>query len=182
MSDIVISSIISIVGVLISVTVSVIITRVQYKVELEKIRRHLEQEYAKSLFDKRIETYPQLFNLLSSYGKTIQYNKQNIENLIELRNSLDNWNNQNGIFFSKDTAKLSARFRRFLHSILDNGAKYEIQKEDWKLIEKVMERFEMSLKAEIGVTKMPPVSNLEGIEEVYDLLERQKGVIEGKTK
>jgi hypothetical protein len=180
MSDTVVASLISIVGILISVSVSVIITRVQYKIELEKIKRRLEQEYAKSLFDKRIETYPQLSSILGTYGKAIQYNKQNIENLAEFRNNLDAWNNQNGIFFSKATARLSARFRRYLHAILDGGAKYEIQKEDWDLISEVIERFGMSLKSEIGVASMPTVSSLEGIEQVYANLDEKTRIIEEK--
>ena len=117
---------------------------------------------------------------MSSYGKVIQYNRQNIENLNELRNNLDNWNNQNGIFFSKATAKLSSKFRKYLHALLDAGAKYEIQKEDWNLISDARERFEMSLKSEIGVASMPTVSSLEGIEKVYADLDGKTRIIEGK--
>ena len=171
MSDTVIASIISIVGVLISVSVSIFVTRVQYKGELEKIRQQLEQKYVKSLFDKRIEIYPQLFTLLSNYGKIIQYNKQNAENLNELRNNLDNWNNQHGIFFSRDTAKLSSRFREYLHVMLDVKAEYKIQNKDWELIEDARQSFEMSLKSEIGVANMPTVSKLEGIEKMHKRLD-----------
>jgi hypothetical protein len=180
MSDTVIASIISIVGVLISVIVSVIITRTQYKVELEKIKKHLEQEYLKSLFDKRVETYPQLYNLLAGYGKIIQYNKQNTKSLIKLRDELDNWNNQHSIFFSRATAKLSSRFRAYLHSILSKGTNSEIQQEDWDLIHNIMERFGMSLKSEIGVASMQPVGNLEGIEDVYKLIEGRIEELERK--
>ena len=63
MSDTVVVSIISTLGVLISVSVSVLVTRLENKAELEKIKRELEQEYAKLLFEQRVKAYPELFRV-----------------------------------------------------------------------------------------------------------------------
>ena len=79
---------------MISVVASLLATKQRNKTELQKIKIELEQKYAKSLFDKRVEVYPQLYEILSSYGKTIQYDKNTIENLIEFRERIDNWNNK----------------------------------------------------------------------------------------
>lgn len=171
--DTIITSAISIIGVLISVTVSVIITRQQYKVEMEKIKKQLEQAYAKSLFDKRLETYPKLYSLLSGYSKTIQYNKQNAKNLLEFRDEVDKWNSQYSFFFTGSTGKLSGSFRGYLRALLADGIKSKIQEDDWKTIRKILHHFEVSIRSEIGVTTIEPASNIVGIDEVYKFIEER---------
>jgi hypothetical protein len=171
--DTIITSAISILGIIISVSVSVIITRQQYKVELEKIRRQLEQAYAKSLFDKRVETYPQLYNLLSSYSKTIQYNQQNVKNLLEFRDAVDKWNSQYSFFFTGSTGKLSGSFRGYLRVILAEGVKSKIREDDWKTIRGILRHFERSIRSEIGVTTIEPAGNVERIEEAYKFIEER---------
>lgn len=89
MPDTVVVSIVSILSVLISVSVSVFVTKLENRAELEKIRRELEKEYAKLLFEQRAKAYPELFSLLSGYSKVIGYKKQNIGNSIDFRDSLD---------------------------------------------------------------------------------------------
>ncbi len=73
-------------SIVISVVVSVIITTSQRKSDMAKLRVELQQQYAKSLFDKRVEVYQELYFLLSGYGKRIQYGQQTKENLKELAN------------------------------------------------------------------------------------------------
>ena len=180
--DAIITSAISVLGVIISVLVSVIITRQQNKIELEKITRQLEQAYAKSLFDKRLETYPKLYYLLSSYRKTIQYNKQNVKNLIEFRDALDNWNSQYSLFFTESTGKLSGTFRWYLKTILAKGAKSELRKDDWITIRNILHHFEKSIRSEIGVSTIEPVSNIEGIEEVYRFIDERTQEIENLSE
>ena len=107
MSDAIIASIISAVGVLVSVNVSIWVTRLQNKSELDKLKRELEQQYAKSLFEKRIEVYPELYNLFSSYAKMIRERQANAKNLIELKEKSDNWNSRYSIFFTEATKKVS---------------------------------------------------------------------------
>ena len=180
--DAIITSAISVLGVIISVMVSVIITRQQNKVELEKITRQLEQAYAKSLFDKRLETYPQLYYLLSNYGKTILYKKQNVKNLIELRDAIDQWNSKYSLYFTGPTGKLSGTFRSYLKTILAKGSKSKIRDEDWKNVRRILYHFEKSIRSEIGVSTIEPVSNVEGIEEVYRFIDERTQEIEGLSK
>jgi len=180
--DAIITSAISVLGVIISVMVSVMITRQQNKVELEKITRQLEQAYAKSLFDKRLETYPQLYYLLSSYSKTIQYNQQNVKNLLELRDAIDDWNSQYSLFFTGSTGKLSGTFRGYLRTILAEGPKSKIRDEDWKNIRRILYHFEKSIRSEIGVSTIEPVSRVEGIEEVYKFIDERIQEIENFSK
>jgi hypothetical protein len=166
-----IPSVISIIGILISVSVSVFVTRQQSKIELEKIKKHLEQEYAKSLFDKRVETYPQLYNLLSDYNKKILYNQQTARNLLEFRDAVDKWNSQYSFFFTGATSILSWRFRKYLKALLANGDNSQIQEGDWKTIRRILGHFERAIRSEIGVTSIEPASNIEGIDDVYKFIE-----------
>ena len=56
---------IPVITIFISVITSVIIATMQNRAEINRIYKELEHKYAKSLFDIRVETYPQLHNLLA---------------------------------------------------------------------------------------------------------------------
>lgn len=159
--------------IVISIFTSVIITRSRNKAELKKIKVELEQNYAKSLFDKRVEIYPPLYNLLSGYGKKIQYHQQTKENLREFRESIDNWNSQYSIFFTNATRKISYRFRKFLQALLLEPDLIIIVDEDWEAIHKIMLVFEDSLRSEIGILDTKPAGEIKDIEKVYSFIEEK---------
>ena len=92
--------IVPLITVIISVIASVIVATMRNRAELNKIYKELEQRYAKSIFDKRVEVYPSLYELTSSYQKTIQYKECNRDTLRNLRTKIDDWNSKNSIFFS----------------------------------------------------------------------------------
>ena len=172
--DTIVTSAISMLGVLISVTVSVIVSRQQNKIELEKIKRQLEQAYAESLFDKRLEIYPQLYNFLSNYRKAILYGKQNVKNLLEFRDTIDQWNSQYSFFFTGSTGRISGKFRGYLKDLLAKGKNSKIEDDDWKAIQEILRYFEISLRSEIGVSTIEPASQIEGIEEIYRFIEQRR--------
>src|SRR5262245_9467614 len=146
MSDVIIASIISVVGVLLSVNVSLLVTRWQNRSEIDKLKRELEHQYAKSLFEKRIDVYPELYNLFSSYAKMVRDGQANAKNLIDLREKNDNWNNRYSIFFTEATKKVSYKFRFYLQDLLRNGKNSEIREEDWDAIIKMILHFETCLR------------------------------------
>ena len=149
------------------------------KTEFNKIKIGLEQKYAKSLFDKRIEVYPELYNLLSSYAKLIGYNQQTIDNLIEFRDNIDKWNNKYSIFFTASTSTISARFRGYLRKLLSDGTKSRVTIEDWKAIGKILFHFEQLLRAEIGILDTKPVGEPKDIKNVYEFIEEKRTVKRG---
>jgi hypothetical protein len=83
---------VSIFTVAISVIASLIVTIIRNKTDFRKLKIEFDQKYAKSLFDKRVEAYPELYEILSGYGKIIQYKQNTVKNLIEFRNKIDAWN------------------------------------------------------------------------------------------
>jgi len=161
---------ISILGVLISVIASVSVARYQNKSALEKIKKELEQQYAKSLFEQRVKIYPKLFEMLSGYGKTIAYKKNNLENLRKFRDGLDEWNSANAIFFTEATARLSGKFRGYLSNLLTNDNS-TISDNEWEAVRTIIRAFENSIRAEIGVIDMPPVGTAKELDKMYEFID-----------
>lgn len=158
---------------IISVVSSVVVTTLQNKSQLQKIYKEQEKAYEKSLFDKRIECYPELYCLLSDYTKKIQYKQQNCENLIKLRNEIDKWNSEKSIFFSPNTTRISARFREYLNALLDKRQSQEVSENDWIFIKRIIQIFESSLKADIGVFDLPTVGTTPLLSKAYQELDSE---------
>lgn len=171
MSQNMVSLLIPVITVIISVLTSVFITAIRNKAELAKIQKETELRYSKSLFDKRIEIYPELYNSLSSYDKLIQYNKQSIESLREFRDKVDEWNSRNSLFFTEATTKISSRFRKYLRILLQRNQQNTISNEDWNDIQKIIVHFEHSLKAEIGIYDTKAVGLIKDIERIYKFID-----------
>jgi hypothetical protein len=140
-----------------SVTTSVVVTALQNRSQLQKIRKEHEQGYEKALFGKRIELYPQLYCVLSEFIKAIQSGQQSRESLLKFKEATDKLNSENAIFFSLHTAQISGRLRKYLILLLDEECTKAITDENWKRLWKVIERFENSLKADIGIFNLPVV-------------------------
>jgi len=181
MSDTFVVSLISIVGVLISVVASVNVARFQNKAALEKIKKELEQQYAKSLFEQRVKIYPGLFETLSSYNKAIAYNRHNTENLREFRDNLDKWNSANAIFFTEATARLSGKFRGYLADLLANSNS-NISDTEWEAVRAIIRAFENSLRAEIGVINTPPAGTLKELDKTYEFIDGRRTHESSKPK
>jgi hypothetical protein len=182
MPDSMIAPLISTIGVLISVIVSVMVARLQNKTELEKIKKELEQQYARSLFEERVKSYPELHALLSGYAKIIQYKKGNIKNLTEFRNALDEWNNKYSIFFTESTARLSGKFRYYLTDLASDGNGSKIEAEDLDATKKMIRAFEDSIRAEIGVIDTPPAGTLRELDKVFEFIDTRRASLGGGRK
>lgn len=164
---------IPIITLIVSVISSVVISTRRNKVEMHKVQVEFEQKYAKSLFDKRIEYYRELYELLSNYGKTLLYKKQNVENLSKFRISLDEWNNKYSIFFTNATARISSKFRRYSNSLLSYSQDESIKVDDWVTIRKILGFYEKSLRSEIGIYDTKPVGEFEAIDKVYEFIDKR---------
>lgn len=165
------SELVQILSIIFSVAVSVIISTSQRKSDLAKLRVELQQQYAKSLFDRRVEVYQELFFLLSGYGKKIQYGQHNKENLIAFSEQMDLWNSHNAIFFTQSTRRVSHKFRYFLRVLLSSHASTEITVDDWDAIHRIMLAFEDAIRAEIGIFDTPTPGELQALEKVISFVD-----------
>lgn len=173
MSDQSIQIIIPIVTVIISVVTSVIVTALRNKAELNKIKEESIQKFAKSLFDRRVEIYPELYNLFSAYGKTIRYKQQSIENLSKFKETFEQWDSKYSIFFTRPTRRLSAKFQVYLKVLLSTYSNISIQDEEWNAMLEIIVAFENFLRAEIGVLDIRPAGEYKGIERVYSFIDER---------
>lgn len=162
-----------ILSIVISVVVSVIITTSQRKSDMNKLRVELQQQYAKSLFDKRVDVYQELYFLLSGYGKKIQYGQQTKENLKEFGEQVDLWNSRNAIFFTQPTRRISYKFRYFLRVLLSNHAISDVTDEDWDAIHRIMLAFEDAIRAEIGIFDTPSPGELQALDKVLAFVDEK---------
>lgn len=139
---------ISTLTVIVSVGVSIFVTWIKNKADLARIKTELEQKYSKTLFDKRVELYPQLYSLITSFGKLMQYKSVAKDDLIELRAKIDDCDNKCSIFFTQPTRRMFGSFRKFLIRLTDNDNLNEAYKKELYEYFVVIER---SLRTELGI-------------------------------
>jgi len=136
----------------VSMVVSILAILFQRLFELYRLRQEQGHSYAKALFDKRVEYYPQLYNYLSEYAKVIRSGNQSLENLAAFKKAIDVWNSQYSLFFTRHTSKFSAKFRFYLGKVLHGRqAAMELSAQDWENIRRLIGMFESFLKSEIGI-------------------------------
>ena len=157
------------IGVLSTIT-AVYVASLRNKAELNRAILLLEQSYSKSIFDKRLEVYPELYRILSSYAKTLEYDEQTPVNLRAFRNSMDEWNSQYSVFFGSTSTKISYRFRHYLDVLLSPEHE-EIKEEEWSSIRECIVHFEKSLRTEIGARSLSPVADLENADIVLTYMD-----------
>jgi hypothetical protein len=167
--------IIATISAMVSLIVSLLATSLKNRTDLLRVQKEQEHGYAKALFDKRVEYYPQLFNYLSDYAKIIRSNKQNADNLAEFKSAVDEWNSKHSLFFTKSTAKFSSKFRFLLGSVLKNDLPSEFSNKDWERLRMLIGCFEDFLKAEIGIFVAKPVGDVEGYADAFKSID---GMIE----
>ena len=166
-----VSILIPIISGVITLIASLWLTTLKNKTELRKIQTQQEQNYTKSLFDKRIEVYPKLYSMFSDYEKLIRDNKQSIESLHTLKDDVDLWNTQFGIFFTDSTTNISFRFRKYLNLLLTNDSGSNISIDDWNLVQKILLTFEKSLRTEIGIYHTKAAGESEEVKNIYIKIE-----------
>ena len=170
----------AVITVLVSVTSSIIITAYQSRIEISKLRKLLEQQYAKSLFDKRLDVYPNLYRVLSRYAKIIQYNQNTVANIIQFRDDLDKWDIENALLLTSNTSRLAGKFRHYLDTILSEGKKSKITENEYHAIWKMIAWYEHIIRKEVGIIDtLPPGESERRLEEVLKYIDDvRKGGVE----
>ena len=140
--------------------------------ELIKIRIESERNFAKSLFEKRVEHYPILYQILSDYAKKIKYDRNDIDNLKEFREKIDEWNSKCSLFFSPQTGNFSARFRHFLGHLMHDNVPNSIIENNWEPILYMIGKFERFLKSEIGIIDIKPIGEIDEIKEIDNYMSK----------
>ena len=101
----VIVAFIALAGILISVFLSLFTSRKQLRIELEKHEKTLKTEFDKKLIDKRLNSYQDLWELLSYLNKGVLSskfkNKELKEHIEHILSEIEDWYEKNGLLFFK---------------------------------------------------------------------------------
>ncbi len=149
-----IAAVIALVGVLVSITSSFFVARFAAKNERERIKQQLHNVYSERIVTERINSYPQLYDLVSSFLKTV-YDGSFVEegSIFQLKDSVRKWDGKHAMFMGSQTQHDMYLFRKALDSFCDSfdESNREYAMNDLEELWKSMTRLELSLKADVGV-------------------------------
>ena len=154
MSMEIVASLIALAGVLISVVVSLLVNTRQTNIEIQKLRTEILQNFNSKLFEKRLEVYPDLYNSLSDFITTIQYDSITNAALEKLLEEMHAWRKYS-ILFSARTGLIGYELNSMLHEMTrksDDELKVDFESpESRKALRRKIQRFELALKNELGI-------------------------------
>lgn len=149
-----IAAAIALFGVVVSVTSSFFVAKFAAKNEREKIKQQLHNVYSERIVSERIKSYPKLYDLISSFLKTV-YDGSFVEEgrVSQLSDAVGKWDGAHAIFMSSQTQHDMYLFRKALGSFCNSfdENKREYVTIDLEELWKCMTRLELSLKADVGV-------------------------------
>ncbi|MEM7796232.1 MAG: hypothetical protein AAF579_17490 [Cyanobacteria bacterium P01_C01_bin.118] len=143
--------VIAIASGLLTLVASSLIAVYQSRTEFRKLRKQLEQTYTTSLFDKRLDLYPVLFQALNHLNHKIEYGSPNREQLIEFQHQYDDWISSHAILLTPTTAKAVWGYHNYLIDVLEQYHDGPIPLEQWIEIRNIQTVIGKFLRAEIGV-------------------------------
>lgn len=152
MSTEILASILALSGIVFSVLISYLSSRLQIKNELQKLRIEAESAYTSKLFEKRFEVYPKLFEITSSFAKKIRSGETTLPDYDSFVQQMYEWDNKNSIFVSPITLQELVEMLQLIRKSNKAFRKNGISKKDLReeFIPQLTD-LELSLKTELGV-------------------------------
>lgn len=150
----VIAALIALVGVLLSVSISLITSRKTINIELSKLRFQLKGAYIEELLKKRILVYPGLYSHLSAFVKRIQYRELAPDAIETLLRKLDEWDLENTVFLSRTSIKHFIELQNHLAALTNRTVMLpEIiaTKEFEKNMLRLVGTLQLSLRGDLGI-------------------------------
>lgn len=135
-------ALIALVGVVVSVLGAFWTTSRQLKHEQAKVREQYQHQYLGKLYDRRLATYPALYQTLSGLAKCLRVGAS-AEDLAAAEREIRCWDNEHAIFVSDSTASLLIKLRSELRDRSTEGDEAELLD--------MIGGVEKALKRELGV-------------------------------
>lgn len=167
MSPELIASVIALVGVIASVLVSFLVGQRQMKIQIDSLRVQVEQTYTSKLYEKRLEVYPLLFEIMSSFSKEIR-DRGDItkKTMNDFASRFYEWDSKNFIYTSELTLRQLIRMLRLIRSYQNSEEKiYSRRRLESELIPQMLE-LELTLKTELGVFSREGYHNPKALESI----------------
>lgn len=177
-------SLVALVGVLLSVLVSLLISRSTVSTELRKLRFEAKKTYDSKLLDKRLDIYPGLYFLLSDFIKETHRKPVSKEMVKTLLGCIEEWDSKNAVYFSIDTANVCYQFRGYLVKLLrlsdEEFLKTFSSRKSVRALRDEAASLEFALKSDLGIYGIEDSDNeVYGIRFVNSFTQIKKGARAG---
>lgn len=149
-----------------SVAASSVVSLRQLKVEQRKLRDEYMHLYLEKVFEKRLSSYPDLFEYLVRVIHKINSGRVSLEDLKQLGGILTDWDAKNAIFMSASTQQKMHEMYPYFDE-LSRKPDEELQKlidheENLYQIKKKLLNFNIELKNDLGVYTLDTFSAVTG--------------------
>lgn len=142
-------------GVVLSAFISYFVSSKNFKLELRKYEEQIAQNVGQRIFEKRIDTYPQLYSIVCRYARDLKQNTMSITKLQEYYKKMVDWDVNNSIFMSATTHHLFWLLRVELLGLsrLTENEYKDIYDSDASTAElrETSYKVELALKNELGI-------------------------------
>ena len=145
-----IAAIISLVGVGLSVYFSVRASRRETEVELNKLKQENKLAYTPQILEKRLERYPQLYRIISTYQNLIRVEGISSKNLKRLYEDMLEWEYENAILVSSRTKMVLLDLYKQIRRMIRDKEKDPNMKVRKEVI-RCLSQLELNLKGDLGI-------------------------------
>ncbi len=142
-------------GILLSAIMSLLISRNIVNTELKKLRYEMKKTYASKLLEARLNVYPTLYFLLSSFLKEARYKTIHKKTIETLLSQIDEWDSKNAILLGENSGRICYVFRENLWQLLhctDEELKRNLS--STQFIEELRteaQKLELAIKSDLGI-------------------------------
>ncbi len=148
-------ALIALIGVLLSVSVSLLASKNAVNTELRKLRFESKRFYDSKLLEARLSVYPRLYFLLSSFIKEAKYESIRRSTLETLLAQINEWDSKNAVFLSEHSGHVCYLFREDLWELLQKGdeeLRRTLSSPDFlKDLTKMVQGVEVAIKSDLGI-------------------------------
>lgn len=173
---------IALIGVVISIIASALISLRQFRVESQKLRSEYLHMYAGKLFEKRLDVYPQISELLVhivvKINLGITVSEGELKNLAE---GLIVWNAKNSFLLSAHSEQITHELYVYLNRMTpEQRATLVIDSDSIRELKHRLLELYLALKSDLGIYALVSPSSItefrspESIKEVAKLSESEK--------
>jgi hypothetical protein len=144
-------SLISLAGVIVSLLISYLVSNRQAKIQIESLRYQLAQSYTEKLYLKRLEVYPVLYEIISSFAKRIRHEAISQKELRAFAEKINEWDSKHALLTSAFTVQQLITLRKALRSLEVSGEERFSKDTLYKTVFPLILDLELAMKTELGV-------------------------------
>jgi hypothetical protein len=169
-------SLISLGGVVVSLLISYLVSGRQIKAQIESLRYQMAQNYTEKLYLKRLEVYPALYEVISSFAKRIRREALSHREIKAFGEKIDEWDNKHALLASAFTVQQLIALRKALRTL--EGSKDEKISKDvlYQTLFPLILELELAMKTELGVFASDGYHSPVEVRSLQDVLESLRNI------